>query len=197
MKKLLSVLLILALCAVCALAEEEEKYLPSKTTGDMTVITATAENMPDGASFTIKTVPVEDMNEEQQELITAEPEKLKEAASVEKYFAGAVDAKGNPVDLKALVGTDDLKVFEFMLLSCEGYETEYGTVNLTLQFATPYEKDDVVAVMVGLPGEDGEVNWVAYEGKVIDDEGRIQVEMDPETVDAIQNNCALLAIVSK
>lgn len=200
MKKLLSVLLVLTLCvaALAAVAEDASNYVPSKTTGDMTVITVTAENLPAGASFAMTTKSAEDMTEAEQTVIATQLEKLKAADSVEKYFAGAVDAEGKTVDLKKLVGSDKLNVYEFALVSAEGYKTEYGTVKMTMQFSTPYEKGSKVAVLVGILAKNGkDVTWTAFEGEVVDNNGSIETELDPDTVEAIQNGTALLAIVSK
>ena len=71
--------------------------------------------------------------------------------------------------------------------------------------ATPYEVDEKVAVMIGMVTENADgtntVSWKAFEGVGIAPESEeavagIQTELDPETVLAIQEGVALLAIVS-
>ena len=70
---------------------------------------------------------------------------------------------------------------------------------------TPYEAGEKVAVMIGLvtENENGEttVAWKVFEGvgiaaEQVEDMGSIEVELDAETVLAIENDIALLAIVS-
>ena len=75
-------------------------------------------------------------------------------------------------------------------------------------FSTPYEKDEKVLVMIGIVTvlENGtqDVAWQVFEGIGLgavesqeESVGSIQVELTPEIVMAIQNEIALLAIVSK
>lgn len=70
-----------------------------------------------------------------------------------------------------------------------------------MQFSTPYEKDEKVIVLIGLAKENQDgvqsIEWTAYEGIGVEEQGCIQVELDPEIILAIQNGTALLAIVSK
>ena len=52
-------------------------------------------------------------------------------------------------------------------------------------------------MLVGIRNsETGEIAWTAFEGVGIGEEGSVQVVFTPEIMDAIQNNMALLAVVS-
>lgn len=67
-------------------------------------------------------------------------------------------------------------------------------------FSTPYEVGEKVAVMIGLVFENN-VAWTAFEGvgiaaAQVEAAGSIQVMLNAETVAAIQNGTALVAIVS-
>ena len=183
MKKLACMLLALLLCltSVAALAE----YTPSKKAADLTKVEVTAENLPADSGFFSRIV-TEDETEYQKQLSICEAEvaKLAAAESVEAYV-------GADIDLKAIV--------------VGGYEAAYGKVTARLLFSTPYGVGEKVAVLIGLVTEkaDGStvVDWKAFEGVgVVADQveaaGSIQVELDAETVLAIQNGIALLAIVS-
>ena len=104
-----------------ALAE----YVPSKTTGDFTQIEATGENLPEDAGLEIRAVLQDE--EEYQDLLTisqSEIEKLA-ATTVAEYFAEAKDAEENPVDLAEMLGTEELKVYEFCPIIVNGYAEEY------------------------------------------------------------------------
>ena len=197
MKKFACMLLALLLCltSVAALAE----YTPSKKAADLTKVEVTAENLPADSGFFSRIV-TEDETEYQKQLSICEAEvaKLATSDSIEAYF-------GVNVDLKALVAADQLNVFEFKPIVVGGYEAAYGKVTARLLFSTPYGVGEKVAVLIGLVTEkaDGStvVDWKAFEGvgiaaDQVEAAGSIQVELDAETVLAIQNGIALLAVVS-
>ncbi len=196
MKKFICLLFALVLCLSVAMAES----VPSKTTSDMTEVKdVVAENLPADSNFAVS-IPVE---EEVVAVANTEVSKLVEAAKtadVTTYFGTVTDNKGNEVKLTELLETETVNVFEFMPIEVKEYVEEYGSVNVTLTFSTPYAKDEKVVVLLGLVtvNEDGTqtVAWTAYEGLVVE-EGAIQVEFDPETLKMIQDGTALIAIVSK
>ena len=105
-----------------------------------------------------------------------------------------------------IVTVDDANyVFEYVPIIAGGYDIAYGTVTTKIWLATPYEVDEKVAVMIGMVTENADgtntVSWKAFEGVGIAPESEeavagIQTELDPETVLAIQEGVALLAIVS-
>ena len=124
--------------------------------------------------------------------------KLAASDSIEAYF-------GANVDLKALVAANQMNVFEFKPIIAGNYDVAYGKVTAKMLFSTPYEAGEKVAVMIGLVNENADgtitVDWNAFEGvgiaaDQIEAAGSIQVELDAETVLAIQNGIALLAVVS-
>lgn len=197
MKKFACMLLALLLCltSVAALAE----YTPSKKAIDLTKVEVTAENLPADSGFFIRIVN-EDETEYQKQLSICEAEvaKLAAAENVEAYF-------GADIDLKAIVAADQLNVFEFKSIIAGDYDAAYGKVTAKMLFSTPYEVGEKVAVMIGLVNENADgtitVDWNAFEGvgiaaDQVEAAGSIQVELDAETVLAIQNGIALLAVVS-
>lgn len=197
MKKFACMLLALLLCvtSVVALAED----VPSKTTADLSNVEVAAENLPTDSAFSVSFVTVDET--EYQKLLdikNAEVDKLAAVESVEAYF-------GEDIDLKAIVGAEQLNVYEFMPVVVSGYEEAYGKVTLTMLFSTPYEVGEKVAVMIGLVTENADgttsIDWKAFEGVGVDAEqveaaGSIQVDLDAEAILAIQNGTALLAVVS-
>lgn len=210
MKKLICLVLAAILCMTTlgALAEEAT---PSKTTGDLTHFTVTAENQPEDGNLFLRPV-IDEESEEYQERLTIcekEIEKLAASESPEKYFGNVVnmtDMSGNIVTLKDLMEENELNVFEFCPLIAGGFQEECGKVTAEMLFSTPYEEGERVLVMIGLVTvqEDGTqtVEWRAFEGIGLSADGateyagRIQVELDAETVLAIQEGIALLAIIS-
>lgn len=197
MKKFTCALLVLMLClsSVAALAE----FVPSKTTEDLTRIEATAENLPEGASFAVYVISAdEEAYQEQVAACEAELAKLASAESIETYF-------GEDIDLKSMLNTDTLNVYEFAPIAADGFDVSYGSVTAQMLFSTPYEEGQKVVVMIGIltENEDGtsSIVWKAFEGvgiatDSVETAGSIQVELDAETVDAIQNGTAFIAIVS-
>ena len=79
---------------------------------------------------------------------------------------------------------------EFFPVIAGNYKEEMGEVTVTVQMATPYKKDQKVAVLVG----DG-TSWATFEGVGVDDTtGAIQVVLDPATVLKVQENISLFAV---
>lgn len=196
MKKLACLVLSMLLCVnAVALAE----FVPSKTTGDLTKIEVAAENMPAGATMVLSAVSSGDVAN-QQLLATCQTELDRLASTpVTTYFAGVKDINGNDVDLAAVLGTQDLKVYEFCPLVVSDYVEDYGAVTATMSFSTPYAEGEKVLVMVGLVtvNEDGTetVEWVALEG--VGANGGISVQFNAETLTKVQDGSALLAVVSQ
>ena len=87
-----------------------------------------------------------------------------------------------------------------------GYDASYGNVTAKMLFSTPYKAGQKVVVMIGIlvENEDGTTTivWTPFEGIGIETDdlvavGSIQVELDPDTVLAVQNGTAFIAIVSE
>ena len=197
MKKFACMLLALLMCLTSAAALAE--YTPSKKAADLTKVEVTAENLPANSGFFIHIVN-EDETEYQKQLdiCKAEVTKLAAASSVDTYF-------GTDVDLKAIVAADQLNVFELKPVIAGGYDAAYGKVTAKMLFSTPYEVGEKVAVLIGLVTENADgstvVDWKAFAGvgvaaDQVEAAGSIQVELDAETMLAIQNGIALLAVVS-
>lgn len=210
MKKIVSLVLALLLCLpAVALAEE---VVPSKNTSDMVAVEITPElnpNVPADSGFVV--IPVLEEDEAQTAeyaeniaLCREEIAKLMESAAggteasgVEAYFGEVRDSEGNVVVLSEALSAQALNVFEFMPLVVQNYDESYGNVTLTFQFKTPYAQDELVLVLIGIRNaETGEMEWTVFEGTGVGEEGAVQVEFTPEILKAIQENAALLAVVS-
>lgn len=199
MKKIVSILVALMLCLSAAAFAES---VPSKTTGDLVQFEAAADNLPADAGFYIQPIAEDDEAYQQSvEISQNEITKLAQSENVAAYFGEVKNAEGEVVDVKALLGSDTLNVYEFCALAAGLYQESYGNVSIKMQFSTPYEKDEKVIVLIGLAKENQDgvqsIEWTAYEGIGVEEQGCIQVELDPEIILAIQNGTALLAIVSK
>lgn len=210
MKKIVCLTLALLLClSAVALAEE---VVPSKNTSDMVVVEvdpALNTNVPADSGFVV--IPVLEEDEAQAAeyaeniaLCREEIVKLMESAAggtdasgVEAYFGEVRDSEGNVVVLSEALSAPALNVYEFMPLVAANYDEAYGNVTLTFQFKTPYAQDEPVLVMIGLwNAETGEMEWTVFEGIGVGEEGAVQVEFTPEILKAIQEDNALLAVVS-
>ena len=210
MKKIVCLTLALLLClSAVALAEE---VVPSKNTSDMVVVEvdpALNTNVPADSGFVV--IPVLEEDEAQAAeyaeniaLCREEIVKLMEsvaggtdASGVEAYFGEVRDSEGNVVVLSEALSAPALNVYEFMPLVAVNYDETYGNVTLTFQFKTPYAQDEPVLVLIGLRNaETGEMEWTVFEGIGVGEEGAVQVEFTPEILKAIQEDNALLAVVS-
>ena len=210
MKKIVCLTLALLLC-LSAVAWAEE-VVPSKNTSDMVSVEidpALNPALPVDSGFVV--IPV---LEEDEAHLAAYPEhialcqeeiaKLMESAAggtdasgVEAYFGEVRDSEGNRVMLSEALSAQALNVFEFMPLVVSNYDESYGNVVLTFQFKTPYAQGEPVLVLIGMQNaETEEMEWTAFEGVGVGDAGAVQVEFTPEILTAIQENIALLAVVS-
>lgn len=211
MKKILCLVLALLCLSAYAMAES----VPSKNTSDMVSVEIDATSNPDlpvdsglvvlpvleedEAHATAYAEPIALCQEEIAKLAenVAQSEESAETSGVEAYFGEVHDSEGNVVVLSEALAAQTLDVFEFMPLIVENYEDTYGDVTLTFQFKTPYAEGEELLVLVGIRNsETGEIAWTAFEGVGIVEEGSVQVVFTPEIMDAIQNNMALLAVVS-
>ena len=197
MKKFVSVILALVLCmSACAMAAS----VPSKNTGDMTTVSVASDNIPADSGFAF--VPVTEESGEEYasnyEACTKEIEKMKNSASIEEYFGEVVDKDGNVISLTDILGVDVLNVYEMMPVIVENYDVSYGDVTFDFQFKTPYSEGEKVLVLIGI--EDaitGAIAWTAFEGVGTGENGAIEVTFNADTMEAIQNNMAFMAVVSK
>ena len=209
MKKIVCLVLAALLClSMAALAEEA---VPSKNTSDMVSVEidpALNPNQPADSGFVAFPVLEEDATqaEEYAESIALCQEEIAklmaaaggtDASGVEAYFGTVRDSEGNEVALSEALQAQMLDVFEFMPLVVQNYDGAYGDVTLTIQFKTPYEEGEPVLVLIGIRNaETGEMEWTAFEGAGVGEAGAVQVTFTPEILTAIQENVALLAVVS-
>lgn len=212
MKKLFCLVLAVLMLFAAAMAEE---VVDSKNTGDMTIVEVESEKIPEGSEFTViidTLAPVivpdaVDATEgeaeapvltQAQTVCAEEIEKLAQSESAEAYFGEIKDIQGNVVVLTEALEAEKVNVYEFAPVVVSAYDEAYGDVKATMQFSTPYAADEKVLVLVGLVNaETGEIEWTAFEGVGVGEEGAIKVTFTAEILKAIQNGTALLAVASK
>ena len=109
-------------------------------------------------------------------------------SSVEEYFADIADAA------KEIVGEGELQAYEMYGVVASGFKAEDGDITITIQFPTPYPAGAKVCVALGL--DNGEtVDWTAIAGEATDD-GSVKFVVDNDTILAIQNGLAMIAVIS-
>ena len=182
MKKLLSVLLILALCITSAAMAEAA---PSVTTQDVirARVEATAEN---GTGFFLI---IHDTNVSDDQLA-----RLLVAVNLDTYFGNINKQDGERTRLFDLMGTENVNVFEFTGVDVGNYQPSFGAVTVKARFVTQYSKDDKVVVLIGIPGRS--LNWTAFEAQVIDEQGTLEFVLPAQTVSAIQQWTGLIAVAN-
>lgn len=211
MKKLLCSVLVLMLCLTAfALADSTA----SKTTSDLTSATTsvpskTTSDLADvatDADFTLSVILADDTANADL-LAVAESELAKLAdlvsaaddatAAIEEYFGEVVDAEGNVIDLSDALSASALAVNEFAPIVVADYDITIGDVVVTFTFATPYDADEAVLVLIGLYDATADAaTWTAFEGVGTGEDGAVQVTLTADTLSAAQDGTALLAIVS-
>lgn len=213
MKKLVCFVLGLTLClSASAMAES----LPSKTTSDLTRFEVVAENQPNDPDIYL--LPVNEVTvggkltdyQEILDICQVEIDRLSACETVEAYFEGVKDGEGQIGDLTVVLDAQEqsLNVFEFCPVIAGGFKEGCGNVTATMLFATPYEKDEQVLVLIGIVTSHDDatqtVEWTMFDAvglepveNQVETAGRIQVELTEKTVLDIQGKTALLAVVSK
>lgn len=214
MKKLVCLMLAVLMLFAAAAAED---VVGSKNTGDMTIVEVESEVIPEDSDFSLVIdtllpvvkpetdavaegeTAVEAVEPTQAQVIcAAEIEKLAQSETVETYFGEVKDVQGNVIVLTEALEAETVNVYEFAPVVVYAYEESYGDVSAKMQFSTPYAADEKVLVLVGLVSvETGEIEWTAFEGVGVGEEGAIKVTFTAEILKAIQNGTALLAVVSK
>ena len=124
-----------------------------------------------------------DTDEAKQQEAEAELNAIANAQSSEDYFGADAVA-----DALAVTGGDDIIVTELAPVIAGNYKPEMGNVTLNLACPTLYEDGQKVAVMFKLDEE-----WTVFEG-IGNAEGEVVVTLDPETIQYIEDNGALMAI---
>lgn len=198
MKKLLCLMVFAIIIAAMLLpASAAAQTVPSKTTEDMTQI----QIVMDGAETSEETIffapiPVDEGDQEEIiETFFTQIQQIKESNSVEEYFGEVKDPEGNVVDLKELLDAPELNCFEFCPVKAGGIEQLEDSATLRMQFATVYPAGEKVLVLIGILHEDG-IIWTVYEAEV-DENNCVVASIDVETLLQVQENRALMAIVSK
>lgn len=187
----LSLMCMLSLLAIPAMAAGA----PSSTTGGMNQAETPAD------TDTVVSIDAAQASAESKAAQKSEIEKLAAAESPSAYFAAATDPDGKTVDLAALLGTEDVKVNELQPITIADYKKESGDLTVTLTFATAYTKGEPVVIMIGFVTDNG-VEWIALEGvgtdsAAVEQAGGILVTIPAEIAERIQNEVALVAVVSK
>lgn len=197
MKKIIAVALtLMMLCGAVSVFADTDMSTPSKTTDDLITFDVTVDNPVDGKAVVILPInenTVDDITKYQANLDAAEKEleKAQNAKTLEAYFGNESSAL-----VAAILGDNaEISMDEFLAVIELGYEDGMGNALVTAQVATPYEKDEKVAAMIGIL-KDGSLTWNVYEAVGLED-GRIQFTVDAETMKAIGTEIALFAVCSK
>jgi len=193
MKKVVSIILALAMLCIGVAAFADGAATPSKTTEDLTEIEATVENPVADSNFFFFPITEKyvDVTKYQDKLDVAAAELAKiEKDGAEAYFGEEVVAA-----VKTAIGEDSFKIDEFFPVVEGNYEESMGNVTIKVTLATPYEKDQKVAVLVGTVSEEAAA-WKVFEGIGLEDSS-VQFVLDPETALSVQESNALFAIASK
>lgn len=183
MKKIVSVLLVVLLIASCALAEAANPARPSMTVA--TVVTPAGSAVAaEGLVITLNNLKPETKEQKVLEEIAV----FVEEKPVVEYFGEEAMAAVVEI-LPETVATEKLVLDEIFVLDVEGYDSGFGDVEAVFEFATTYEDDTVLVVMVGIMPEDGtegEIIWVPLQASVKD--GKVNVSFTQDVLEAVQGN---------
>lgn len=197
MKKLICLVLAMLLCVgsvTLAMAAS------SKTTSDMTGTEEVKTSTGSSAPKDLVVEPIADTagTKEQQAQCEQMVEEIAAAGSVAEFFGDLQDDAGASLDLAEILGTDKPVVNEVVPLVVKNYTAGSGSMKASFTFATPYQKDEPVVVVVRVVDpKTGKVTQIALKGNGNGVNGGIDVVFPPEVLEAIQNGTATMAVVSK
>lgn len=197
MKKLICLVLAALLC-VGAVAMAESS-VPSKSTADLTQATGvqSESGVEVKSDFVLEPATASKATAEQ----TAATQKVIDeltATSAKDYCSDVTDKDGNGVDVTAILGADKKPVInEVMPLTVENYDSSYGDMKASYTFATEYDKDEpVVIVLTIVDPVTGKVKKIAVEGKGNGVNGGIDVVFPAEVMEAMNGACVTMSVVS-
>ena len=112
------------------------------------------------------------------------------------YSSGALSLF--PAYVREQVPSDYTKIYEFVSASLDTEIDEEAEEQLEMKYAfqTPYEENEVVYLLFGIPGKGSDVDWFVREGVGAPD-GDVLVTLDREQVERLADITFALAVVSK
>ena len=111
------------------------------------------------------------------------------------YSSGALSLF--PVYVRDQVPSEYNTIYEFVAASLDSeIDEEADQLEMKFAFQTPYEKDETVYLLFGIPGKGSDVDWFVREGTGAPD-GDVLVTLEKPQVERLANITFALAVVSK
>lgn len=167
---------------------------PSRTTQNLTTVrtvTTTEEEEPvEVAAAVVPNTPeVEAAIEEIAEFLATHA-----GEPVANFFSDDVKAKILE-KLPAGITLDKFVINEIVTVNIEMPVASTEPVEIAFDFATTYEDGQNVVGLVGVPGANGEMEWIPVEGVVED--GQVKLTFEPEVLAQIAGKPVALAVLSE
>lgn len=158
---------------------------PSKTTDDLTRVVEVETQKGTGSALIWVEREASDKAQEQMDDIKTFVEKKNTPVD---YFPD--ETKKEITDLVP-AGTDltKMKLSELVPLGIGDYKVEFGMVYCTLRFPTEFPADKAIIGVVGYPGSDGKMIWIALETTV--DHGDLRLVFPIELMEKIGHEAVL------
>ena len=215
MKKVILVAMVVCML-FSAVAFANDEAVPSITVGVITLPESVTDS--DAEGLAVYVTPVQENKVESK--IFENIVKVAEETSVKEYFgeevmkevANFLPLEILPVDVEKVETMADLEkvniqIDEFFALNEEGYKAEYGELDVTFEFVTQYEEEDVLVAMIGILPEDCkteyeedeeleeelEIQWIPVETAVV--EGKVQVKLTEEILTMISERNVVFALL--
>lgn len=206
MKKVVSLVMVICMLFSMSFAFADDAAVPSVTIG--TVVLPEGVTEAGDAGLVVYLAPMQENKVETK--VFENIVKTVEETSVQEYFgeevmkevAAFLPVEVLPEGIEKVETLADLEnvnihIDEFFVLGEEGYDVEYGDLDVTFEFATKYEDDTVLVAMIGVLPEDCkveyeegeeleeglEIQWIPVETTVF--EGKVQVKMTEEILSII------------
>lgn len=203
--------LVLLVTGTAMATEVETKSMPSKTAADTTTVeeikkddgTALPENFQlttnqenEIVNATVAAIKAY-VEEEKKAVSTFLPQTCQE--EIQKKL-DEIQQNVGEADLGVEKKAEDLVVYDCVPLNTVNYDEAYGDLSATFTFATPYQEEQTVFAVVGIPvvDENGEIvmEWIVLPAQVVA-EGKVEVQFDQATLSKLGQEGAMMMLMTE
>ena len=171
----------------------DEEFIPSVSIGDMTTIEDQTVTDGEGEPTDCRIVLVEPTERLAQEIAAMEEHVIVNQLPAMRYYDEEINRQAALL-LPAEIAADELIPYELICVMAENYLEPYGDVVARMNFVTPFEDGQPVTVIIGLPDEMDEMNWMPLHAEV--KEGFVECTFSSSVLPEMMNQPALLVVLS-
>ena len=176
-KKLVCLVLFLALLVTVAFAEAPSMKISALTTVKTAAVSENGTALPSDFAISQSAVPTVQQYVAFEELAAYSAS----GAAVVNFFGADVHNAVETLLLSTGVNADSLKLSEFATMTVSNYDASYGDVKVTIGLPTVYAANQTVIVVIGYD-VNGTMTWVPVAANVVN--GELEVVVPQSVLEA-------------